>query len=223
MKVSVHTKKMLLTISEYVCYAVIITLLLRMLIVGIRMHEAQVERIDALEQTLAEMMEGQTDVLIGKGIEIALALQSDLEDAINAGTAQTIRRITATDSRIQRIDTVYSNLLAEQRKRTLDSLYAQSALADKAAEAAGLFSRGRYAQANALYAVIAAEQPENAEARFYQHYSLFLANRLERGNYRQIKEGLELLQRGGYSRPEIGQTLEYIRLEEATALFGGSP
>jgi len=121
---------------------------------------------------------------------------------------------TDTMTRINRINNVYASLLAEMEKRTLDSIYSEVVLKDMEKEAQAHFSQGRFAQANALYSTIASSQPENKEAQFYYLYSMFLNNRMYRGNYRQIKEGLLALERGGFYRREVREIINFIESEE---------
>jgi hypothetical protein len=130
-------------------------------------------------------------------------------------------KITLTTP-IQETRVVYSNPPAELPKITLDSLYTQQAILEKEREAARLFGEKKYAMASAQYAEVAQAQPENMEARFYYLYSLFLNNKLDRGNYRQIKEGLDALERYGFYRVETREILEYIASEEdGLALYEG--
>jgi hypothetical protein len=140
------------------------------------------------------------------------SFEQEIADALLADFMHTI---SGTNNRIQRINTVYANLLAEQKKKTLDSLYLETELADKAVEAANLFKAGDYIKANALYTLIAKEQPENTSMRFYQLYTLFLINKVDRENYPLIKHGFSILEKNGYTRPEIKAVLDFINLEES--------
>ena len=193
--------------------------------ITVRNQRALDERLTALERMVQEQFAGQTGLLLDSERKTAETLLSaldtevtemtaEIDRLITAGTAATRNRINQTNNRIQEIHTVYSNLLAEQQKQTLDSVYTQQALIEKEQEAARLFREGKYAMANVQYAAIAQAQPENTEARFYQLYSLFMNNKLDRGNYRLIKEGLQALERNGYHRAEIKETLDFIASEE---------
>ena len=96
----------------------------------------------------------------------------------------------------------------------LDSLFMQSVLIDIEQEATALFLAGRYAQASAHFLTVSNAQPENFEARFFYFYSLFRNNRMDRGNYPRIREGLLALERHGFIRAEIRTVLEFIEQEE---------
>jgi hypothetical protein len=130
-----------------------------------------------------------------------------IERAVNAGTGRTLSRISG-------VERVYADLLAEQKKKTLDALYGEEELLERSRQAGELFETGKYKQAGELYAGISEAQPENLEARFYRYYALFLLNKNDRGQYRLIREGLMQLERSGYRRDEIGETLSYIAAEE---------
>jgi len=167
-------------------------------------------QVSAMEIAILEELEKKTEVIEGS-VQAAAAL---VIYEVASGTATTGRRITMTDEGIRRIDTVYAGILAELEKRTLDSLYTEVVLVDMEREADVLFTEGKYAQASAMYAALAEAQPENTEARFSFLYSLFLSNKMDRSNYGQIKEGFLILERNGYQRREIGETLEFIEMEE---------
>jgi len=173
------------------------------------------ERITTLEYTLQEQLVKQTELLL----DIKMTKADD-------------NQINQDNIRIQEINAVYSNLLTEQQKRThnslstqqvrnslslqkqRDSLYTQEALLEIEQDAIRLFQEGKYAMAYFRFSVVAQEQPENTDARFFQLYSLFLNNKLDRNNYRQIKEGLEALELYGYYRMETKEILKYIASEE---------
>jgi tetratricopeptide (TPR) repeat protein len=144
-----------------------------------------------------------------------------LEGSIRAGAAETEGRIRNTNYRIQQVNQVYSNLLEEQKKRTLESVYHEDALVALRREAAELFAAGKYKQAYEAYTTIADARPEDMEARFYRYYALFLINRMDAGQYRAVKEGFGLLAKSGYSRKEMEEAVEFIGMEEGAANRGG--
>jgi len=117
---------------------------------------------------------------------------------------------------IRRLNVTYQGLLDSQRRRTLESFYNEDVLAAERREAAAAFAAGRYVTASRLYGEIAAAHPEDHEARFYQYYALFLNNRMDRDNYRSIREALDLLERHGYTRREITETMNFIDTENVT-------
>jgi len=219
------------------------------------------ERVMALEDEVYEQFIKKTEILLDSEsvtAEMLLAafdlkiteMTAEIGRYITSGAKADGNRINLDNTRIQEINALYTNLLAEQQKRTLDSnntpqvpvvvstpqvpveistpqirdsitsqqprdgLYTQQAILEMEQDAARLFRDGKYAMASAQYAAIVKEQPDNTDARFFQLYSLFLNNKLDRGNYRQIKEGLEALERYGYYRLEIKEILEYIASEE---------
>jgi hypothetical protein len=145
--------------------------------------------------------------------ELATA-KSSLEESVEALSSQTRRGISDTRSRVEQTRKVYADFLEEQKKKTLESLYTEEALNGLAREAKKLFDAGNYKQAHQRFVIITEEQPENQEAWFYRFYSLFLINKGDRQQYRGIRNGFELLERNGYTRPEMRETLRYISAEE---------
>jgi len=144
-----------------------------------------------------------------------------IENHILSQTKETERKLLSalavsseeTIRTINRLDATYQNLLEAQRRRTLENFYNEDTLAAERKEAAAAFTAGRYVTASRLYGEIAAAHPEDQEARFYRYYALFLNNRQDRGNYRQIREAFTLLERQGYVRRELTETLEFIAKE----------
>lgn len=166
-----------------------------------------------LEEKMNERFEHQTAFLVEAGQVIASSASADILAKIES-SAET------TERRMNRINAVYSGLLTEMEKRTIDSIYTENVLIDMEQEAASHFRAERYVQASSLYATIASSQPENKDAQFYYLYSLFLNNRMDRASYPRIKEGFLALERGGYTRREIREVISFIEEEEGAITEG---
>jgi len=210
-------KKVMFWVRRY-GFFIMLVLFLVIMIIMIWSHTVQQtalkrinEQVKTTEAVIQEQLIRQTELLLEAGLAAAAALGED----IAGGTEVTGRRI-------QEINAVYSGILAEMEKRTLDSLYNETILMETEQEAEKLFFEGKYAQASVKYAVVAEAQPENRQARFYYLYSMFLSNKLDRSNYRRIKEGLQALERNGYLRTEIRETLRFIETEERGLVTGGA-
>ena len=150
-----------------------------------------IEAMELLEKNIIEKIDATEDVLI-----TAIVNSNDF----------TLFAIRTLDSR-------YQSLLEAQTRRTLDSFYREDVLVAERRDAAAAFTAGRYITASRLYRDIAAAHPDDQEVRFYQYYALFLSNRQDRDNYRQIEEAMTLLERQGYTRREITETLRFISEE----------
>jgi hypothetical protein len=137
-----------------------------------------------------------------------------LEEAITRNSNRVINNIVAADRHIGRIEQVYSNLLEEQKKKTLESLYDEKELLDMLHAAQDSFKAEKYRQAYGQYVMVASEMPENMEVQFYKFYSLFLINKGDQNQYRQIKNAFLDIEKRGYSRPEIKEVLDFIAKEE---------
>lgn len=172
------------------------------------------ENIIALESKMTEKMDEQADFILENTKSLYAAGFAEVISKIEDADASFTSGFNNTNGRIQRINAVYSGLLTEMEKKTLDSLYTEASLIDMEKEAKVLFSGKNYAGAYAQYAVLAEAQPENTDARFYCLYSLFMNNRMNRSNYPQIKEGMLALEKNGYIRSEIKEVLEFIDTEE---------
>jgi tetratricopeptide (TPR) repeat protein len=171
----------------------------------------------ALEQNFKELREELEISFADQNAHLAeehAAAVEIIQTDIQNGLDRTLRSIDNTAYRVRQIEQVYGDLLAEQKKKTLESLYNEEEPQTWIKEAEGLFGSGRYRQAYELYARASDTQPDNQEARFYRLYSLFLVNRSDRSQYRVIRSGLAQLERNGYTRPEIGEVLSYIEAEE---------
>jgi hypothetical protein len=228
--------KICLAVKRYIFSVLITGILLAIIIIQIKSFKAQREWMSALEVTMKEQNVQQTELLFatvsqeiaGMKEELAeqigasaqtiierLQVRDSLIQQIGTGAQETGERLQVRENRVQQIEIVSSSLIDGQTKRTLDSLYTETLLIEIEQEAAQFFRDGNYVRASAGYELIARERPENMEARFYRWYSLFLSNKLDRGNYKQIKEGLQGLEMNGYHRDEIREVLEYIQTEEA--------
>jgi hypothetical protein len=127
-----------------------------------------------------------------------------------------------TQNTIGILDTSYRSLLDAQQRRTLEALYREDSLRTNRREAQAAFAAGRYVTANRLYGEIAQAHTTDLEARFYQYYSLFLINKMDRDQYLPVREAMMLLEQQGYSRRELRETLSFIA--EETGMNGeGEP
>lgn len=196
-------KKDLLEALNYSYFIALAGMLIAIVILQVRYHRIQLEKMVALETELQTIRQEMKDT------------REEIAQQITEGTEIIGERITGVNNRIQRTERVYAELLSAQYRRTLDSLYKESELVEKKQEAARLFRAGNYVAASEQYAVVARARPEDVEARFYQWYSLFLINKMDMNNYKQIKEGLKGLEQNGYHRKEIREVLEYIEAEES--------
>ncbi|MDR2767432.1 MAG: hypothetical protein LBB82_03795 [Treponema sp.] len=161
------------------------------------------------KRNLVELVETKS-----KGLESEIkTLEEDLGRKIDETSESLLHGITETRSDVARLNTVYGGLLAAQKRRTLDSLYGEDFVPLKMREAYSAFRAGRYLEASALYAEVSEAQRDNREARFYQYYAIFLANKGDRNNYRAVAEAFTALEHSGYSRKEISETLSFINKE----------
>jgi len=213
-----NKKKVLFLMSRYGFFFIIIFLLIILLIIITLNNKAQINRIGKLENEIQKQFDNQTDILLDTWQAIAMTAAETVIQEIENSSKATDSLFAVADSRNRRFDSMYSNLLNQLEKTSTenqpDRLYTQSVLIELEKEAASLFKDGKYAQSLVLYETVSEVQPENAQARFYYLYSMFLNNRLDRANYPQIKEGLLTLERHGYLRSEITEILEFISLEE---------
>lgn len=117
-------------------------------------------------------------------------------------------------SGIRKVDTVYSDLLAEQKKKTLDSVYTDAEVNAKYREALELIDKKKYFQANELLNFVVKEQADNLDARFYRVFSLFNMNTVDRNQYPSIQKELGILRQRGYDNPDIERILTFIQSEK---------
>lgn len=151
-------------------------------------------------------------------------LLHDLQDTIVRLDGESQEEIQASFSKvttgIRKVDAVYSGLLAEQKKKTLDSVYSETDISAKYKEAIGFLDKKKFRQANELFSFVVTEQPDNLEARYYRIYSLFNMNTMDRNQYGLIQKELLLLEKSGFENPEIENILAFIESETASKLNG---
>ena len=169
--------------------------------------------LDLIEGQLTKI-ETQLPTMENNLLDKIAQLEQKLLYAFSNLSGRTQQSIRSLDTRV---DTNHKDLLQElleaQKRKTLESLYVEDVLAKEREEATEAFAKGRYLTAQKLYGEISTAHPEDQEARFYQYYSLFLSNKLNRDNYRNVREAMTLLERQGYTRSELTETLEYIAQE----------
>jgi hypothetical protein len=185
-------------------------------IVEMAARDAKKAMEDSFEKQTTRLSEEHADIVLnmalkGERLEETMAVSTG---RIMGNINNTANQVSQTNSRIARTEQHYAGLLAEQQKKTLESLYDENMLIDKMNEAESLFAAGRYKSAYDIFVVLTEEQPGNQEAWFFRYYSLFLINKSDREQYRHIKAGFSLLERNGYIREEMGETLRYIAIEE---------
>ncbi|MCL2791680.1 MAG: hypothetical protein FWD87_01185 [Spirochaetaceae bacterium] len=161
--------------------------------------ERHEEQVKITEENLKKKMGEGFDLVRQKNMESEKRLSGKIDDIY--------RGITT-------LNEIYENILEEQKKRRVESLYADKDLAEKMEEAKLLLKEGRINHAYRMYELVAREQPENKEARFYMYYTLFLKNKSDIEEYSRIKRGFNILEREGYIRKEMLETLLYIEAEK---------
>jgi hypothetical protein len=166
-----------------------------------RLEENILRRLLGMEEQAA----AQHSLLMEQHAQTQLLIEEVRRD-----TADSISTLSQQLSRLER---TYRDLLAAQRRRTLESLYDETTVAATQREGAAAFRQGRYLEAYRLYGQVLDAHADNSEARFYRFYALFLNNKTERNNYSAIQEAFQLLERSGYTRREIQDTLGYIEAE----------
>ncbi|MDR1390298.1 MAG: hypothetical protein LBJ31_10040 [Treponema sp.] len=160
-------------------------------------------------RSIHKHLDAQTELLSAR----LMAVEENLDKRITETSDEIMLSIGETRGDIARLNAVYTSLLDAQKRRTLDSLYQEDFLPAKLREAETAFRSGRYLAANSLYKEITDLQSDNREARFYQYYALFLSNKGAHNNYKAITDAFSTLERSGYSRRELTETLAYIEAE----------
>jgi uncharacterized protein YoxC len=193
-----------LVLVVLICYG--LSYMNKMMLYNAERFDAMEKQIDLLREETGTNFKIQQEY-IQEQIE---ASAGQLNQSITEGLGRAGRNIAAVNNHVSDIEKVYGDLLAEQQKKTLDSLYNEAGLMERVRAAGEFFKEGKYRQAYEQYDLVAREDPENEEVQFYRYYSLFLINKADRGQYRQIRNGLAELEKRGYTRVEITEVLEYI-------------
>lgn len=178
-------------------------------------------RFDAIESAAAARHSEAAKELAETGLKNREALaeaeeriKGAMKEIMSEGTARTARAIAAVQKQAARTEETYRELLAEQQKKTLDSLYNEEALLAQKKKAEELYYAGQFRRAHDEYEKLWKEEPWNEDLQFYRYYTLFLMNKGDRGQYRVIREGFGNLEKLGYARAEMAEALEYMAGEE---------
>jgi len=174
-----------------------------------RFSEKYEENIKAIEENIKEKEKYISEEfdLIKPGITSLNEKNIEVEKRLSV-------KIDNTNKRITDLNEIYNNILKEEKKKRIESLYTDKNLADKITEADRLFKEGKMNQAHAIYKLIAEEQPEKKDVRFYMYYTLFLKNRSDKEEYQKIKNGFAALEKEGFMRKEMREVLAYIEAED---------
>lgn len=174
------------------------------------------ERLDSLEAKTKEEFAGNYQYS-----QDSLALiRGDLrmlEKNIGQRVTNTNRAVIGN---IERIDQVYSDVLTEQKKRTIDDMYSDDALEAQTRQGIACYHARDYARAHQILQEVATRQAENHPAAFYSAASLFNINRQDTGKYSFIKSEIERLALLGYVNPEMDEVRAFILAEENAAAMG---
>jgi polyhydroxyalkanoate synthesis regulator phasin len=176
-------------------------------------ESAAAARYSEAETVLAETVLKNREALA----ETEERLKGVMKEIVTEGTARTARAIAAVQKQSARTEETYRELLAEQRKKTLENLYNEETLLAQKKRAEELYCAGQFRQAHDEYEKLWKEEPWNEELQFYRYYTLFLMNKGDRGQYRAIREGFNNLEKLGYTRAEMAETLDYMAGEEQGA------
>ena len=193
---------------EIICLLVTIACLISVYRLYTKLDSRIAEEAEKNVQRLS-LLENQLSVLENNLTERMILLEQKLISALSGSAWR-------TQQNIQGLDKSYRDFLEAQKRKTLESLYAEDVLTAERKKAAEAFTAGRYQTASKLYRGIAIAHQEDQDARFHQYYALFLSNKQNRDNYHSITEAMNTLERQGYSRKELTETLQFITGETET-------
>lgn len=145
--------------------------------------------------------------------EEAISRLESMQDFAEKQGLVLIQRINTTDAQIGRINSVYGNLLAEQRKKTIDKVYREEDLEGRMKSGLELLADKKYGQARVAFMQVLNQEPDNMSARFYAAHSLFCENRLDRSQYGELLKEVAILRANGFDRPEIAEMEAFINDE----------
>lgn len=151
-----------------------------------------------------------TEGIIGIGSRL-----DSVENGLSARITTTKRHI---QSDIVKIDTVYSSLLDEQKKRTVDDVYLDETTTNRVAEGVALYRQGNYSEAYKTLQSVSAQTTDNHEAVFCMIASLYEINPLDSSKYPEIRRSLRELVSKGYWNERIDTILSQIDMETKTTM-----
>ncbi len=148
----------------------------------------------------------------------ALRLHADAVRESRARHAEEIREILAARESaakdLRGIRGLQSSLLDEQRKRTIDGVFAFDEVRRRCAEGISLYGKGDYAGAIRAISPVRPLARDDDEAIFCLVASEFRINPLDRERYREITGVLRDLRAGGFRNGELEEIIAYIEAEQ---------
>jgi hypothetical protein len=231
-KIIAFLKSKPLVVLNGIC--IILCIVMVAILINIRLFEARIlSQILESEINTTEFIQTKTKEIkeiIDKHDERSVLIISLIEEQ-NKETAlfeseykSDIRSIQNNFSRIfnalaiqlrltEGIETTYSDLLEEQKKRTVDESAKDLDIEIMRGEAYTAFKNENYKRAYDLFSNVQLYQKDNLDVRFYRIYSLFLVNRMDTGKYKMMLDELAILRLNGYTDERVDEMAEHIEQE----------
>jgi hypothetical protein len=170
-----------------------------------RVYETTGARLDALESISLESSKN------------AAMERKELEKRVNGELRRTNSAVLGS---LERIDRVYSDVLEEQRKKTVEDLYDDDILAQNLNSGIERYRMGNYVEAYGILKEVSARLPENADAQFYFLAADFNLNRQDSSKYDNILSHIQRLALLGYKNEEMEIISSFIETEQLARTNG---
>lgn len=108
----------------------------------------------------------------------------------------------------------YDDLLAEQKKKTVDTIVTDTAVSKMIEEADFLYRNKNFSKSYKLYCDILSFHSEDNDIRFKKMVSLYYMNPMDSSKYAEILRDCELLRHNGKSDPKIYEIEKEIITEK---------
>ncbi len=183
----------------------------------LRLEEVTRETVDKaktdLEHHLNEKLETAQNHIES---ELSSAIKKDFRNTRH--TIQGLQTSVAEQTKkTDTIETTFTAILDEQKKQHISTVSEDRVLAEKGERAKQLFEEKEYIKAAVLWDEIVILQPDNREARFYALYARYIHNPADSSLYEKIIREFTLLEKNGYTRKEMEDILETVRMETSGA------
>lgn len=146
------------------------------------------ERLSAFLEQEKEMIEN-----IDKKISLILNEQEENQKEIKNELERIKYRTDTQFSKTVSMSKTYDAILAEQKKKTVDTAEKDSAFIGAKKHAVGLYGKNEFRCAYDEFSRLAKERREDMECLSYKIKSLFYVNRADSSKYKEILSGIRIL------------------------------
>lgn len=212
-------KKLLVKISLIV-FAVLLLLSYILLSLCLSRINESLETLESktksFEKTLTEFQihqDLQIEKIIGETTSL-LENQEKNKNEIQKSLSLMDRKSDVQFSKTVTMSKTYDELLAEQKKKTVDTAEKDMAILEAKKEAVGAYEKGQYAFSYEEFRRLLEANGEDMECRLYKAKSLYYMNRADSTKYQEILDEIKILIQNSAADDETAEIERSILAEK---------